>query len=120
MLALVAGLAACGGEARLDQAEVAGCLAEDGIPTAPRGDPGAETEVLAFAIPGEPVTNGLLIFAPSGDRAKTLAEDVEEEATAQGDEAYLLRERNVIAHFLTAEPPTEKQEERVRRCLASG
>jgi hypothetical protein len=117
---LVVGPAACGGEARLEPAGVAGCLADDGISTAPRGDPGAATDVLAFAIPGAPVTNGLLIFAPNEDRAATLAGDIETEAKAQGDEAYLVREHNVIAHFLTEAAPTASQEERIRRCLTPG
>ncbi len=122
MLLLFAGLAACGGEAEppLDPAEVATCLADDGISTVPRGDPGAETRVLAFAIPGAPVTNGLLVFASDADAAETIAGEVEDEASEQGDKAYLLRERNVIAHFLTKEPPTAAQEERIRRCLAPG
>ena len=113
-------LGGCGGDARVEAADAAGCLAEDEISTAPRGDPDAATEVLAFEIPAEPVpARGLLIFVGDDERARTLAQDIADEARAQGHEAYLLREGNAIAHFLTRDAPTSEQEERIRGCLES-
>jgi hypothetical protein len=108
----------CGGERRVETADAARCLAADDIATAQRGDPEAATDVLAFEIPSEPTpTRGLLIFVADADDAEKLEAEIAAEAKAQGHEAVLLRERNVIAHFLARNGPTAEERDRIRRCL---
>jgi hypothetical protein len=109
--------AGCGGS-RLHTAEsVAACLAERGVETEPRGDRDGGTEVLAFEVPGSPPARGLLIIVKGVDEAETLEQDIRESARAAGSVAHTVRGRNVIAHFLTARAPTEREQRPIRDCL---
>jgi hypothetical protein len=109
--------AGCGGSGRLTAEGVASCVADRGVETAPRGDSEAATEVLAFEVPGTPPARGLLIIVDDAERAETLERDIKSTARAAGSAAHTVRERNVIAHFLTARPPTEREQGPIRACL---
>jgi hypothetical protein len=98
-------------------AALASCLADRGVETAPRGDPDARTEVLAFEVPGTPPARGLLIVVDDAEYAEALERDIRSSARDAGSVAYTLREGNVIAQFLTARPPTEREQSPIRDCL---
>ena len=109
--------AGCGGSGRLTADGLASCLADRGVESAPRGDDDAATEVLAFDVPGTPPARGLLIVVDDAEYAETLERDIRGAAQEQGSVAHTVRERNVIAHFLTARPPTEREQAPIRACL---
>jgi len=110
--------AGCGGTAALlTTQDVASCLADRGVETAPRGDTNSATEVLAFVVPGSPPAHGFLIFVDPAEEAQTLEQDIRKSARDAGSVAHTLRERNVIAHFFTARAPTERQQRPIRACL---
>jgi len=110
-------LAGCGGSSRRTAEDVASCLADRGVETATRGDDDAATEVLAFDVPGTPPARGLLIVVDDAGYAETLERDIRSAARDAGSMAHTLRERNVIAHFLTAQEPTELEQRPIRDCL---
>ena len=82
-----------------------------------RGNPDAHTEVLAFEVPGTPPAHGLLIIVEDAEYAESLERDIRRSALDAGSVAYTVRGGNVIAHFLTARPPTEHEQQPIRDCL---
>lgn len=106
--------AGCGGTGLLTTRDVSTCLADRGVETAPRGDTNSATEVLSVVVPGSPPAHGFLIFT---EDAETLEQDIRQSARDNGSVAHTLRERNVIAHFFTAEAPAESEQRPIRACL---
>jgi hypothetical protein len=109
--------AGCGGTSLLTTRDVSTCLADRGVETAPRGATNTATEVLSFEVPGSPPTRGFLIFVDRTEEAKTLEQDIRKSARDNGSVAHTLRERNVIAHFFTANAPTKSEQRPIRACL---